>query len=100
MLDIVADRVADRGIGDVLVFDAAGGAGFDRLVAFIVDDVHIASLATIHDVGTGAAIQSIVTVVAGEDVGLLVAIAVDIVAAGKRLRIAFSRLLALRRAEF
>ena len=74
VLDIGAERVADRRLHGV----GALADEFRRQVAGIVDDVGIVADAAHHGVGAGATIEGVVAAVAGEDVGVTVAGAVEV----------------------
>ena len=79
VLDIGAERVADRGDDGV----GAGVGGFRDHVAGIVDIVGVVAEAAGHAVGTGATVDDVVAFVAGDGVGEAVAGAVDVAGAGR-----------------
>jgi hypothetical protein len=81
VLDIGAERVADRRLHRVGA--AAHGGGFRHHVAGVVDHVGVVAVAADQRVGADAAVEGVVAAVAGDDVGVAVAGAVDVAAAGQ-----------------
>ena len=81
VLDIGAERVADRRLHRVGA--AAHGGGFRHHVAGVVDHVGVVAVAAGQRVRAYAAVEGVVAAVAGDDVGVAVAGAVDVGAAGQ-----------------
>ena len=79
VLDVNAEPVVDRRLHRV----GARVEGFRHHVVDIIDNIGVVAEAAGHGVSTGAAVERVVAAVAGDDVGIAIAGAVDVGAAGQ-----------------
>ena len=79
VLDVAAQHIAGRGADCVVTFTSIFG---DDIIG-VVDDIGVVTLAADQGIGAGTAVDIVVAVVTGDDVGQGIARAVDVGCAGQ-----------------